>query len=163
MTIDTEGNQGMRCPQCGGAMEVQYIGEMRDKRAVCQYCSTEVDLPDSYRRVKKKRTHEQNLIGRRTVEETVIETHRDGQLSTEDTETLPPEIQELLGILKEKGPEALDDELLRKLQARGINVSFDSESFDSDPLQSLKVDGHYINDASPMEYPPKEVNIRTGK
>ena len=65
--------------------------------------------------------------------------------------------------LKEKGPEALDDELLRKLQAHGINVSFDSESFDSDPLQSLKANGYIINEAAPLEYPSTAVHIRTGK
>ena len=57
----TERDQAMRCPQCGGAMEVQYIGEMRDKRAVCEYCNTEVDLPDSYQRVKKTRWKRQLL------------------------------------------------------------------------------------------------------
>ncbi|HEY89627.1 MAG TPA: hypothetical protein G4N98_07845 [Thermoflexia bacterium] len=42
-----QGN-GLRCPQCGGTMEVHFIGELRDKRARCPYRGTEVDLPDSY-------------------------------------------------------------------------------------------------------------------
>jgi hypothetical protein len=137
-------------------MEVHYIGEMRDKRAVCQYCHTEVDLPDSYQRVKKKRTHEQRLSGSRTVEETVIETRRDGELSTKDPESLPPEIQEMLKILKEKGPAALDEEFLQKLQARGINISFDSES-----LRSLRERGYGIYDAPPLAHSSKTVFTRT--
>ena len=92
----------MRCPQCGGAMAVRRIGEMRDKRAVCLHCGTELDMPDSYRRVVKKRTQENGVLGSRSVEETRIETRSDGPISPEDQESLPPEIQEMMKSFKDK-------------------------------------------------------------
>ena len=92
----------MRCPQCGGAMAVRRIGEMRDKRAVCLYCGTEVDLPDSYQQVVKKRTQEKRIFGSRSVEETRVETRSDGPTLADDQESLPPEIQEMIKSFKDK-------------------------------------------------------------
>ena len=157
----SEEEQSMCCPQCGGAMKVHFVGEMRDKRAICQYCQTEVDLPDTYRRVKKKRTHEQRIGGSRTVEETIIETRGDGQIPSDAPESLPPEIQEVMKILKEKGPAAIDDESLQKLQARGINISFAPESFDPETFRSLRERGLDISDELPLEHSSKTVINRT--
>ena len=95
--------QAMRCPQCGGNMEVRFLGELRDKRAVCCRCQTEVDLPDSYRRVQTKRSHKQDIMGSHTLEETIIETRHDGELSEKISETLPPELQEILQITTQEG------------------------------------------------------------
>jgi hypothetical protein len=36
---------------------VRFVGELRDKRAVCRHCGSQVDLPDTYRRVQRR--HEQ--------------------------------------------------------------------------------------------------------
>ena len=36
------------CPQCGGGMEIYFAGELRDKRARCPFCKTEIDIPDAY-------------------------------------------------------------------------------------------------------------------
>jgi hypothetical protein len=151
----------LRCPQCGGAMDVRFVGEMQDKRAVCLHCNTEVDLPDTYQRVRKKRTHEQHYTGNRIVEETVIETRRDGQVTSEATESLPTEIQEMLQILNEKGPEALDEEFLQKLQARGLSVTFDPEAFDTESLQALQERGFKVYDGAPLEHSSKTVIIRS--
>lgn len=44
------------CPQCGAGMTVYFAGELRDKRAKCSFCGTEIDIPDAYSRtvVEKK-------------------------------------------------------------------------------------------------------------
>lgn len=39
--------QALICPQCGGTMKVRFIGPQQDKRAVCLYCRSEIDLPDA--------------------------------------------------------------------------------------------------------------------
>jgi hypothetical protein len=45
------------CPQCGAGMNIYFAGELRDKRAKCPFCGTEIDIPDSYSKVViKKRT-----------------------------------------------------------------------------------------------------------
>lgn len=38
----------LRCQQCGAVMEVRFIGEMREKRAVCLFCGHQVDVPDTF-------------------------------------------------------------------------------------------------------------------
>jgi hypothetical protein len=149
------------CPQCGGAMEVHFIGEMQDKRAVCSHCGTEIDLPDSFRRVRRRRTQEQRFGDSHTVEETIIETRHDGELSAEAIETLPPELQEMLRILKEKGPGAIDEEFLQKLRSRGINVSFDADAFDSDDLQALQERGFDIHPDPKLSRSSKTVLVKT--
>jgi hypothetical protein len=151
----------LRCQQCGGEMEVQFIGEMQDKRAVCSYCGTEIDLPDSYSRVRKKRSHEKRSGGSRTVEETVVETRRDGELSVENTEALPPELQEMLRFLEEKGPAGLDEEFLQKLQSSGIHVSFDPDAMDQETLQQLQERGSGIFSDPKLSHSSKTVLVRT--
>jgi hypothetical protein len=142
-------------------METHFTGEMRDKRAICLYCGTEVDLPDSFRRVRKKVTSERQLWGDRTVEETIIETRRDGQLSGEDFDSLPPEVQELLRILKESGPAVLDQDTLQKLQAGGINISINPEAFDPETLQKLLEYGYDIYTGPPLPHSTQTVITRT--
>lgn len=40
--------QVLRCPQCGGTMEIRFVGRFRqDRRAVCLYCRSEMDLPET--------------------------------------------------------------------------------------------------------------------
>lgn len=151
----------LRCPQCGGAMEVRFIGEMRDKRAACLYCNTHVDLPDSFRRVRKKSTRERRFGGSRASEEIVIETRSDGQISIEDPESLPSEVQEMLQILKEKGAAGLDEKFLRSLQARGINVAFDPDDLAPGALQLLKDHGYDIYDDSPLKDSSRTVLIKS--
>jgi hypothetical protein len=67
----------LRCPQCGGPMEVRFIGDLHDKWAVCPYCGTRVDLPDSYERVEREHTEEKHLWGSRRVDREVVHRRRD--------------------------------------------------------------------------------------
>ena len=69
--------QPLGCPHCGGAMEVRFVGDLRDKCAACQYCGTELDLPDTYQQVRRQQEREKRPWGTRTVETTVIETRSD--------------------------------------------------------------------------------------
>ena len=69
--------EAVRCPCCNAPMQVRFLGELRDKRAVCRYCGSEVDLPDSYRRVRVQREQQGRGRNRRLVETTVIETRSD--------------------------------------------------------------------------------------
>jgi hypothetical protein len=45
MNPPTSSNQALVWPQCGGTMDEDFVGE--DRRAVCQYCRSKIDLPDS--------------------------------------------------------------------------------------------------------------------
>jgi hypothetical protein len=150
-----------RCPQCGGAMAIRFLGAMRDKRAICPFCSTQVDLPDSYSRVERKRTHERRLNGTRTVEETVVETRQDGKLDAEDLTRLSPEIQEALRLLKEKAPGTLDDELLEALKASGIQPSKEAGLPSAVSAASLPQGDSNQETAPSMEQLPQEVRLKT--
>jgi len=67
------------CPQCGGKMNVRFVGQLQDKRAICTYCGTEVDLPDSYQHIERTREHESRPGGgSRTVEKATVQTRSDG-------------------------------------------------------------------------------------
>jgi DNA-directed RNA polymerase subunit RPC12/RpoP len=69
----------LRCAQCGGVTEVRFVGELRDKRAFCPHCGSQIDLPDSYQRVEQRREREELPGGgSRTVESVRIETRSDG-------------------------------------------------------------------------------------
>ena len=72
-----QGNM-LRCPQCGGTMEVHFVGELRDKRASCPYCGTEVDLPDSYQRIEHHHEQQTDMLSSRTVDQVVVQTRGDG-------------------------------------------------------------------------------------
>jgi DNA-directed RNA polymerase subunit M/transcription elongation factor TFIIS len=101
----------LQCPQCGGVMEVRFAESLRDKRAVCPYCGTEVDLPDAYQRIQRQREEARHPWGSRTVEETVIEARSD------HPEGLPD--------LDEAIPESLG-EVLRRAAASGGEVAVQS-------------------------------------
>jgi Fe2+ or Zn2+ uptake regulation protein len=150
-------DSAMLCPQCGGAMEVRFIGEMRDKRAFCQYCNTVVDLPDSFQQVKRTQEKKKRFGSSSTVTTTVVETRRDGQISPKNAESLPPKIKEIMQILKEQGAEALTPELLQKIQESGTNLSFSSEAFGENALQALKKRGFDIDDDLPLMFSSKSI------
>jgi hypothetical protein len=100
------------CKQCGGPAEVRFVGDLHDKRAICSYCGTEVDLPDSYFRIQKLR--EQSTLsgtGQHTVESIVDETPQEGLTETRPIEDYPPELQQIIKSLRERGSETitLDD------------------------------------------------------
>jgi hypothetical protein len=68
----------LRCPQCGGAMEIYFAEELRDKRARCLYCATDVDLPDSFQQVRRVRTSEQRAGAQRFEDTLIVESRSDG-------------------------------------------------------------------------------------
>ncbi|MCD4739154.1 MAG: zinc ribbon domain-containing protein [Anaerolineae bacterium] len=90
----------LRCPQCGGTMEVRFIGELRDKRAGCPYCGTEVDLPDSYQRIERHHEQQTDMLSSRTVDRIVVQTRSDGA-------AVPEAGQEVLESLFQQRTESL--------------------------------------------------------
>lgn len=127
------------CKQCGGPAEVHFVGDLQDKRAICSYCGTEVDLPDSYQRIQRLREH-QRLPGGgdRTIEKTVIETRQDGIPGESDYETYPPDLKKIIQILSEKGTADISEEQLKELHESGITLSFDTDRLDPEKLQALQ-------------------------
>lgn len=128
----------LRCPQCGGELEVQFVGELKDKRAFCRHCGTEINIPDAYQRVKKKRSTEWNLGGVYSVEDTLIETRSDRSENANERKPLPPEIQEIMKQIKERGPEAIDEQTLQILKFHGVRLSFDHDALTPEVLKALK-------------------------
>jgi hypothetical protein len=104
----------LRCPQCGGTTEVRFVGELRDKRAVCLYCGTAVDLPDTYRRVTHEREREENAWGTRIVEKTKTQTRSDRLAG--DPRSVQQEIRQNL------------DELARQVEEHGGEIVVTQEN-----------------------------------
>jgi len=128
----------LRCPQCGGEMEVHFVGALKDKRAICTYCKTAIDIPDSYQRIKKKRSEEWNFNGMRAIEDTVIETRQDGEKPPKDRRPLPPEVQEILQKIEADGIDSVDEHMLETLKMHGIRLSLGHDSITPEVLQALK-------------------------
>ena len=96
------------CPQCGAGMTIYFAGEMHDKRAKCPYCSTDVDIPDSFSRtVVENKTGFDHLLPETNV--TVYERRADNNGATITSD----EIEKLI---MEKGLIAAR----KDLEARGI-------------------------------------------
>jgi len=68
----------LQCTNCGGVTEVRFVGELRDKRAFCPNCGSQIDLPDAFQRVERRREQEQLPGGASRILESVrIETRSD--------------------------------------------------------------------------------------
>ncbi len=67
----------LNCPTCGYLMEVKYLGDLKDKKAVCPACNTKVDLDDSFARTHKRITRKRGLFGTHEVEEIISEERSD--------------------------------------------------------------------------------------
>jgi hypothetical protein len=96
-------------------MEVRFAGRMRDKRATCRHCGSEVDLPDAYQRVERRREQGRGLWRGRTVEETVIETRSDGPRD-------PSTEEELARWLRERGVPDVGQEVGRLWQGQELHI-----------------------------------------
>jgi uncharacterized protein (DUF983 family) len=119
----------LRCPQCGGAMVVRFVGRMRDKRAACQFCASEVDLPDAYQRVDRQRQQEHRPWGIREIDRTLVETRSD------HPNGLPT------GVI----PETLD-ELLQLVDAYGGEITVTSGDKSPGKVLSLQEFTHWLNE-----------------
>jgi len=98
----------LRCPQCGGPMEVYFAGELRDKRARCLYCGTDVDLPDSFQRVQRTHTAEQGTGFQRFEDRLVVE-------SRSDTGTSALSAEDFIRLMQAQGGGPLDEQDLSEL------------------------------------------------
>ncbi len=67
----------LNCPTCGYLMEVKYLGDLKDKKAVCPACNTKVDLDDSFARTHKRITRKKGLFGSEEIEEIISEERSD--------------------------------------------------------------------------------------
>lgn len=112
----------LRCQGCGGTLDIRFVGEMRDKRAVCPFCGNEVDLPDAFQRVERRRDHEQRPWGSRTVDTLYVETRVDHDSEGQSAHPVR-DIDEIRQTLREKGPGGLDEETVNKLNDAGFTVS----------------------------------------
>ncbi|HEX3053512.1 MAG TPA: WD40 repeat domain-containing protein, partial [Aggregatilineaceae bacterium] len=75
-------HHAVQCPNCGGTMTLEFRGELRDKQAICKFCATTFDVPDSFARVTKRQTRRKGLFrGTETIEE-VTEMRSDHPLQT---------------------------------------------------------------------------------
>jgi hypothetical protein len=139
------------CKQCGGDLEVHFIGELQDKWAVCPYCGGKIDLQDSYRRIMHTKEESKGLLSSKTVETTVIETRSDKPL--EDLSPEEADLMQRMGI----NPESPKSMTTGKAS---ISVKFNSNSklhdllgdlnisMDIDDLGSLSDAAHVIRTAS---------------
>ena len=89
----------LQCKHCGANMEVRFVGEWNDKRAVCPYCNAQEDLPDTFRRVEQKRLHEKKPGSSRTLESMLIETRSD-HLPGGQSQGVTPEIEDVPKVLQ---------------------------------------------------------------
>jgi hypothetical protein len=114
--------QSLRCQQCGGAMDMRFVGEMRDKRAVCPFCGHQVDVPDTYQRVERRHDHESRPWGSHTVDTLLVETRTDHGAAGQPVTDFP-EIDDLRRRFREEGLEALNDDVVQELKDAGFTVS----------------------------------------
>jgi hypothetical protein len=112
----------LRCQQCGGAMEVRFAGELRDKRAVCGFCGSEIDLPDAFQRVETQHDHQHRPWGSHTVDTLLVETRIDYGADRQPAQDTP-DIDEIRQLLREKGPDALNADTVQRLEEAGFTVS----------------------------------------
>ena len=143
----------LRCPKCSAAMNVGYIGEMKDKRGICTFCGTEIDLPDSYNREKVDYPGEQGVLSSRIVEETAIESRDDGSSEVVEEPAGADEVQEMVQLLAQRGISDPDIDFLKELQSRGISLSVNSDAQDIAPEQTVEEEEEF-QDAFTDEIPP---------
>jgi hypothetical protein len=146
---DIEQEHPSHCRQCGGDLEVHFIGELQDKWAICPYCSGKIDIKDSYRRIEHTKKESKGLLSSKTVETTVIETRSDKPI-----EELSPEEAELMrrmGISPESqkttGKSSYSVKFSKNSKLNDLLGNLDI-SFENDDLGSLSDAAHVIRTVS---------------
>jgi hypothetical protein len=107
----------LQCTQCGGVTEVRFVGELRDKRAFCPHCGSQIDLPDTFQRVERRREQEQLPGGAsRIVDSVRIETRSDHSPG----EGPPREVGDVDQLLQDLALPDLEEETLQQLGEQGM-------------------------------------------
>jgi tetratricopeptide (TPR) repeat protein len=114
----------LKCQDCGGVTEVRFVGELRDKRAFCPYCGSQIDLPDAFTRVERRREQEQLPEGGiRSIDAVLVEAHGD-QVPGEQ---LSPEMDEIDRVLQDLDLTGVGDEALGQIRDRGLVAGASTE------------------------------------
>lgn len=127
----------VRCPHCDAVMEIRHNGSKESEHAFCVYCGTEVDLAEAFRH-KTRLTLEQRLQGKRAAGEITRNGSSNGSHDLKVNGSVPPELIEMLDILKKSGPEGISRDYLEKLRANGIHITFHPEAVDPKVLSELQ-------------------------
>jgi hypothetical protein len=113
----------LQCAQCGGVTEVRFVGELRDNRAFCPHCGSQIDLPDTFQRAERRREQEHLPGGgSRIVDSVRIETRSDHTPG----EGPAPEVGGIDRLLQDLDLPDAEDETLRQLGEQSM-VSGPSE------------------------------------
>ena len=114
----------LKCQECGGITEVRFVGELHDKRAFCPYCGSQIDLPDSFMRVERRREQEQLPDGGvRSIDAVLIETRRDQAPGEQPS----PERDEIDKLLRDLDLPDVEDEALGQVRERALGSSTSME------------------------------------
>ena len=114
-------------------MQIKHIGQKKAPRAVCAFCGTQLDLPDTFKR-ESDLAQDPGFSSSPQTDGITDQIHRDGHLEVEDSASIPPEVQDLVVILKNKGFKGIDTDFLQKLLSSGISLTVDQENSDPDML-----------------------------
>jgi hypothetical protein len=134
-------NGPIRCPHCEAVMEIRLNGSEESEHAFCVYCGTEVDLAESSRQ-KSRLTLEQRLRGQLAAGEIINDASSNGHANLKVNGSVPPELVELLEILKRDGPDGITRSLLDNLRTAGIDITFNPRAINPEVLSELQ-NGEY--------------------
>ncbi|MBN2044058.1 MAG: hypothetical protein JW757_03480 [Anaerolineales bacterium] len=135
-------NQPIHCPQCDAIMELRQNGSEESRHAFCVYCGTQLDLAEPYPQRTIRLTLEERLQGNHTDGTIPHNGSRNGTSNLKVNGSIPPELMEILEILKTIGPEGVDEDYLENLRSKGIDIAFNPEAVDSEILAELQ-NGEY--------------------
>jgi hypothetical protein len=105
------------CPNCGAHLSIS-LTDTSPQRVVCDYCQTEVKLPEKEITDKLGQDvswteHVLGVKGSAPALENIVQ---------EPERVMPEELRQLVQMLRTQGPDILDAETIRNLEARGIAV-----------------------------------------
>ncbi len=115
--VSPQRGASLRCKQCGGLVELHFVGELRDSRAVCPYCGAHIDPLDTLAREEWTREQEELPEEGAGSTESVRVERRGDELSEQ---WVPPTAEELGKLLREIDLSDADEETLRQSMGRGL-------------------------------------------